>query len=118
MITNNNKIEGKKPSGLMLLPQLKIVGMLETFPCVKDAPCIMQDLVLSSVRLATKERALQKPVPKGKQQCPWKSILAQGQERSPRPKRSHELNIPPIALDTTYDIEMADGNLVGTNTVI
>ncbi|GJX62546.1 putative reverse transcriptase domain-containing protein [Tanacetum coccineum] len=28
------------------------------------------------------------------------------------------LNIPPIALDTTYDIEMADGNLVGSNTII
>ncbi|GJU88545.1 putative reverse transcriptase domain-containing protein [Tanacetum coccineum] len=28
------------------------------------------------------------------------------------------LTIPPITLDTTYDIEMADGNLVGTNTVI
>ncbi|GKC32515.1 putative reverse transcriptase domain-containing protein [Tanacetum coccineum] len=29
-----------------------------------------------------------------------------------------KLNIPPITLDTTYDIEMADGNLVGTNTII
>ncbi|GKC72232.1 putative reverse transcriptase domain-containing protein [Tanacetum coccineum] len=28
------------------------------------------------------------------------------------------LNIPLITLDTTYDIEMADGNIVGTNTVI
>ncbi|GJT38823.1 putative reverse transcriptase domain-containing protein [Tanacetum coccineum] len=28
------------------------------------------------------------------------------------------INIPPITLDTTYDIEIADGNLVGTNTVI
>ncbi|GJZ76485.1 reverse transcriptase domain-containing protein [Tanacetum coccineum] len=28
------------------------------------------------------------------------------------------LNIPPITLDTTYDIKMADRNLVGTNTVI
>ncbi|GKD77900.1 putative reverse transcriptase domain-containing protein [Tanacetum coccineum] len=28
------------------------------------------------------------------------------------------LNISPTTLDTTYDIEMADGNLVGTNTVI
>ncbi|GJZ35513.1 reverse transcriptase domain-containing protein [Tanacetum coccineum] len=28
------------------------------------------------------------------------------------------LNIPPIILDTTYDIEMANGNLVGINTVI
>ncbi|GKE27925.1 putative reverse transcriptase domain-containing protein [Tanacetum coccineum] len=28
------------------------------------------------------------------------------------------LNIPPITIDTFYDIEMADGNLVRTNTVI
>ncbi|GKD69412.1 putative reverse transcriptase domain-containing protein [Tanacetum coccineum] len=28
------------------------------------------------------------------------------------------INISPITLDTTYDIEMANGNLVGTNTVI
>nr|GEX30541.1 putative reverse transcriptase domain-containing protein [Tanacetum cinerariifolium] len=28
------------------------------------------------------------------------------------------LNIPPVTLDTTYDIEMAEGNLVGTNTII
>ncbi|GJV44404.1 reverse transcriptase domain-containing protein [Tanacetum coccineum] len=28
------------------------------------------------------------------------------------------LNIPSITLDTTYDIKMVDGNLVGTNTVI
>ncbi|GKB10204.1 putative reverse transcriptase domain-containing protein [Tanacetum coccineum] len=31
---------------------------------------------------------------------------------------AYMLNIPPITLDATYDIEMADGNLVGTNTVI
>ncbi|GJV71410.1 reverse transcriptase domain-containing protein [Tanacetum coccineum] len=29
-----------------------------------------------------------------------------------------KLNIPPNTLNTTYDIEMADGNLIGTNTVI
>ena len=28
------------------------------------------------------------------------------------------LNIPPITLDTTYNIEMADGNLISTNTII
>nr|GEV88166.1 putative reverse transcriptase domain, ribonuclease H-like domain, aspartic peptidase domain protein [Tanacetum cinerariifolium] len=28
------------------------------------------------------------------------------------------LNMPPITIDTIYDIEMADGNLVSTNTVI
>ncbi|GJW49567.1 putative reverse transcriptase domain-containing protein [Tanacetum coccineum] len=54
MITNNIIIEDKKLSGLMLPPQLKTVGMLETFLCVKDAPCITQDLALSSVRLATR----------------------------------------------------------------
>ncbi|GJW56627.1 putative reverse transcriptase domain-containing protein, partial [Tanacetum coccineum] len=129
MITNNNRIEGKKPSGLMLLPQLKIVGILEAFPCVRNAPCITQDLAMSSVRLATRERALQKSVLKSKQQCPRKNILAEGQARSPRFERradksfvsislAYMLNIPPITLDTTYDIEMADGNLVGTNTVI
>ncbi|GKA30085.1 putative reverse transcriptase domain-containing protein [Tanacetum coccineum] len=53
MITNNNRIEGKKPSGLMLPPQLKTVGILEDFPCVRNTPCIIQDLALPSVRLAT-----------------------------------------------------------------
>ncbi|GKA15994.1 putative reverse transcriptase domain-containing protein [Tanacetum coccineum] len=65
--------------------------ILEVFPCVKSALCITQDLALSSVRLAT--RALQKPVPKSKQQCPWKSILAEGQERSLRPERSHGFDV-------------------------
>ncbi|GKD18225.1 putative reverse transcriptase domain-containing protein [Tanacetum coccineum] len=59
MITNNNRIEGKKLSGLMLPPQLKTV----------ERKYITET--------------------KGKQQCPWKSILAEGQERSPRPERSH-----------------------------
>nr|GEY29463.1 hypothetical protein [Tanacetum cinerariifolium] len=31
---------------------------------------------------------------------------------------AYMLNIPSITLDTTYDIEMADGNLISTNTVI
>ncbi|GKD77234.1 putative reverse transcriptase domain-containing protein [Tanacetum coccineum] len=65
MITNNNRIEGKKLSGLMLPPQLKTVGADKSFV---------------SISLASK------------------------------------LNILRITLDTTYDIEMADGNLVGTNT--
>ncbi|GJU53220.1 putative reverse transcriptase domain-containing protein [Tanacetum coccineum] len=91
MITNNNRAEGKKPSGLVLPPQLKIKGILETFLCVNYVPYITQDLALSGVRLATRERALQISVPKTKQQCPWKSILNEGQERSPRSKRSHGL---------------------------
>ncbi|GJU42347.1 putative reverse transcriptase domain-containing protein [Tanacetum coccineum] len=83
---------------------------------------------VSNLSCVRRERALQKSVLKSKQQCPRKSILAEGQERSPRPERADKsfvsislasmINIPPITLDTTYDIEMADGNLVGTNTVI
>nr|GEW01528.1 putative reverse transcriptase domain-containing protein [Tanacetum cinerariifolium] len=35
----------------------------------------------------------QKSVPKSKQQCPWESILAEGQERSPRSEHSHSFNV-------------------------
>ncbi|GKE95059.1 hypothetical protein Tco_1579914, partial [Tanacetum coccineum] len=44
---------------------------------------------VSNLSCLWRERALQKPVPKSKQQCPRKSILAERQERSPRPERSH-----------------------------
>ncbi|GKA01374.1 hypothetical protein Tco_0674039 [Tanacetum coccineum] len=44
---------------------------------------------VSNLSCMWRERALQKPVPEGKQQCPWKSIHAEGQECSPRPERSH-----------------------------
>ncbi|GJS37945.1 hypothetical protein Tco_0536327 [Tanacetum coccineum] len=40
-----------------------------------------------------RERALQKSVLKSKQQCPRKSILAERQERSPRPERSHGFDV-------------------------
>ncbi|GKE39234.1 hypothetical protein Tco_1462639 [Tanacetum coccineum] len=40
-----------------------------------------------------RERALQKAVLKSKQQCPWKNILAEGQERSPRPEHSHGFDV-------------------------
>ncbi|GKC35425.1 putative reverse transcriptase domain-containing protein [Tanacetum coccineum] len=101
MITNNNRIEGKKPLGLILLPQLKTKGILEAFPYIRNAPYITQDLALLSVRLATRV------------------LFDLGSDKSfVSISLAFMLNIPPITLDTTYDIEMADGNLVGTNTVI
>ncbi|GJV04811.1 putative reverse transcriptase domain-containing protein [Tanacetum coccineum] len=147
MITNNNRIEGKKPSRLMLSPQLKTIGMLEAFPYVRNAPCITQDLALSSVRLATRKGTTKVSAQEQKNHAHGRH-LAKRTGMLLRPKRSHTgtfpsnqhlarvlfdsgadksfvsislasmLNIPPITLDTTYDIEMADGNLVGTNTVI
>nr|GEX39277.1 reverse transcriptase domain-containing protein [Tanacetum cinerariifolium] len=61
--------------------------LMEVF--IGDYP---EDLVLSSVKLATRERALQKSMPKSKQRFPWKCILAKGQERSLRPERSHGID--------------------------
>ncbi|GJR49480.1 putative reverse transcriptase domain-containing protein [Tanacetum coccineum] len=94
--TNRNTRQSETPVArkcsykeLMSYQPFNFKGMLKTFLCVKDAPCITQDLALPSVRLATREGALYKSVPKGKQQCPWKSILAERQELSPRPERSH-----------------------------
>ncbi|GJV82695.1 putative ribonuclease H-like domain-containing protein [Tanacetum coccineum] len=145
MITTNSRIEDKKPSGLMLSPQLKIVGILEAFPCVKSAPCITQDLALSSVRLAT--RVLQKPVPKAHNNAHGRAYLLRDKNAHQDPNivtgtfllnqhlarvlfdsgvdksfvsisLASMLNILPITLDNTFDIEIADGNLVGTNTVI
>ncbi|GKF45189.1 hypothetical protein Tco_0131741 [Tanacetum coccineum] len=49
MITTNNSIKDKKPSRLMLL----LMGILETFPCVKDVDYITWDLAISSVRIST-----------------------------------------------------------------
>nr|GEX42503.1 putative reverse transcriptase domain-containing protein [Tanacetum cinerariifolium] len=58
MITVNSRIEGQKPSGLMLPLQLRTVGILKTVPCVRNVPCITQDLALSSVMLATRQEII------------------------------------------------------------
>ncbi|GJS18936.1 reverse transcriptase domain-containing protein [Tanacetum coccineum] len=94
-----------------------------------------------------RKRILQQPVPKGKQQCPCRAYLLRDKNAHQNPNvvtgmfllnqhlarvlfdsgadksfisisLASMLNIPSITLDTTYDIEMANGNLVGTNTVI
>nr|GFD51317.1 hypothetical protein [Tanacetum cinerariifolium] len=44
---------------------------------------------VSNLSCLWRKRALQKPVPKVKQQCPWESIHAEGQERSARSEHSH-----------------------------
>nr|GEW73527.1 reverse transcriptase domain-containing protein [Tanacetum cinerariifolium] len=145
MITTNNIIKGKIPSRLTLPPQLGIVDMLETFPYVEDISYITQDLALSSVILATREKEYYRS------QCPKASNNAYGRAYLLRDKNAHQdlnivmgtillnqhlarvlfdsgadksfvsislaymLNIP---LDTTHDFEMANRNLAGTNTVI
>ncbi|GKB55514.1 reverse transcriptase domain-containing protein [Tanacetum coccineum] len=138
MITTNNRIEGKKLSGLMLPPQLKIVG-----------PATGSNLQPVSVTCHVYGEKWHY-----RNQCPKANNSTHGRAYLLRDKNAHQdsnvvmgtfllnqhlarvlfdsgadksfvsislasmLNIPPITLDTTYDIEMADGNLVGTNTII
>ncbi|GJW46885.1 hypothetical protein Tco_0078531 [Tanacetum coccineum] len=79
IITNHNRTEDGKPSGLMLSPQLKTMGILETVLCVRNALCITQDLAVLSVILVTREKALRKSVSKDhQQQCPGKSLHVKG----------------------------------------
>ncbi|GKD13696.1 putative reverse transcriptase domain-containing protein [Tanacetum coccineum] len=119
IITNHNRTEDRKPSGLMLPPQLKIIDILETVPFVRNALCITQYLALLSVILVTRERALCKSMLKDhQQQCPARVLFDSGADKSfVSISLASKLNIPPITIDTFYDIKMADGNLVSINTV-
>ncbi|GJT61642.1 hypothetical protein Tco_1005175 [Tanacetum coccineum] len=94
MITTNNKIDSKKPSRLMLPPQLKTVGGPPDQELKNKRVNHWKQPTTSVNNLSCLrgKRALQKSVLKSKQQCPWKSILAERQERSPRPKHSHGLS--------------------------
>ncbi|GJS16714.1 reverse transcriptase domain-containing protein [Tanacetum coccineum] len=56
VITNHNRTEDRKPSGLMPSLQLKTMGILETVLCVRNALCITQDLAPLSVILVTREK--------------------------------------------------------------
>ncbi|GKE57072.1 reverse transcriptase domain-containing protein [Tanacetum coccineum] len=48
---------------------------------------------VSNLSYLWRENALQISLPKSKQQCPWKCILAEGQERSPKSERSHSFDV-------------------------
>ncbi|GJV14369.1 hypothetical protein Tco_1359692 [Tanacetum coccineum] len=96
MITTNNKIEGKKPSGIMLPPQLKTIGRSSDQELQEQRASHWNQPAASVSNLSClwRERTLQKSVPTSKQQCPWESIHAEGQECSPRSERNHEY-VPP-----------------------
>ncbi|GJZ80436.1 putative reverse transcriptase domain-containing protein [Tanacetum coccineum] len=87
------------------------MGILETVPCVRNALCITQDLALLSVILATREKGHYA------NQCrKTTNNNAQGRAYMLRDRNAHQ--DPNIVTDTFYEIEMADENLVSTNTVI
>ncbi|GJT99084.1 putative reverse transcriptase domain-containing protein [Tanacetum coccineum] len=101
------------------LMEVFIEGLLRNIKgnVTASKPQTLEEAITITHRLMDqREWELQKSVSKSKQQCLWESILA---DKSFIPiSLASMLNIPPITLDTTYDIEMADGNLVGTNTII
>nr|GEX93941.1 putative reverse transcriptase domain-containing protein [Tanacetum cinerariifolium] len=125
----------------MLLFQLRTVDILETIHCVKDVPYITQDLAQSEkghyrsqcsktninangrTYLLRDKNAHQDPnVVTGKfllNYRPARTLFDSGADRSfVSISFASMLNIPLITLDTTYNIEMADGNLISTNTII
>ncbi|GKB51760.1 putative reverse transcriptase domain, ribonuclease H-like domain, aspartic peptidase domain protein [Tanacetum coccineum] len=59
IITNHNRTEDRKPSGLMLSLQLKTMGILEIVPCVRNALCITQDLALLIMEKNSDEKRLE-----------------------------------------------------------
>ncbi|GJS63448.1 hypothetical protein Tco_0678012 [Tanacetum coccineum] len=65
--------------------------LMEIF--IEGLPINIKGNVTASKPQTLRERALQKLVFKSKQQFLWKSILAERQERSPRPERSHGFNV-------------------------
>ncbi|GJU22299.1 reverse transcriptase domain-containing protein [Tanacetum coccineum] len=80
--------------------------MVPNFEKIKEV--FIGGLPRSNKAHSGRERALCKSVPKDhQQQCPRKSLLYRNAHQDPN-----------VVMDTFYNIKMADGNLVSTNTII
>ncbi|GKB18498.1 reverse transcriptase domain-containing protein [Tanacetum coccineum] len=148
MITTNSRIEGRKPTALMLPPQMETKGHL-TRNCKNKGLATGSNLqpVLVTCHACGEKGHY-------RNQCPKANNNAQGRAYMLRDRNAHQdpnvvmgmfllnqhlarllfdfeadksfvsislasiINISPITIDTFYDIKMADGNLVSTNTVI
>ncbi|GKB09449.1 reverse transcriptase domain-containing protein [Tanacetum coccineum] len=134
IITNHNKTEDRKPSGPCTVKcnTCNKVGHL-TKNCKNKGPATGSNLLPVTVTChACGEKGHYA------NQCrKTTNNNAQGRAYMLRDRNAHQdpnvvtadksfvsislasmLNIPPITIDTFYNIEMADGNLVSTNTVI
>ncbi|GJW30597.1 reverse transcriptase domain-containing protein [Tanacetum coccineum] len=94
MINTNNRIEGRKPSGLMLPPRLKIVGH-QTRNCKNKGPAIVSNLQPVSVTCyACGEKGhYRNQCPKANKGVRGKAYMLRDKEHSPRPKRSHGFDV-------------------------
>ncbi|GKF59692.1 putative reverse transcriptase domain-containing protein [Tanacetum coccineum] len=138
MITTNNIIEGKKSSRFMLPPQLREIGpatgsnlqpvFVTCHACGEKghykSQCSKENNnAHGRVYMLRDKNAHQDPnVVTGMfllNQHLARVLFDSGADKSfVSISLASMLHIPPITLDTTYDIEIADGNLVDTNTVI
>nr|GEV79484.1 reverse transcriptase domain-containing protein [Tanacetum cinerariifolium] len=107
MISINNKIEGHKLSDPMLLFQLRTVDILETIHYGSTRSNLQP---VSAIFHAYGEKGHYQS------QCSKTNINANGRTYLLRDKNAHQ--DPNVVTDTTYNIKMADGNLISTNTVI
>ncbi|GJU28689.1 putative nucleotidyltransferase, ribonuclease H [Tanacetum coccineum] len=141
------KTKGKKLVEPMLLLHQKTVGMPEISLCARDVISITLDLVLENVIFATRKGHYRNQCCKTNINAQGRAYMLKdrnaqqdlnvvtgmfllnqhlvkvlfdfGADRSfISISLASKLNIPSITIDTFYDIEMADGNLVSTNTVI
>ncbi|GKA58301.1 reverse transcriptase domain-containing protein [Tanacetum coccineum] len=144
IITNHNRTEESKPSGLMLSLQLKTMGILNKGPAtgsnllpvtVTCHACGEKGHYANLCRKTTTNNAQGRAYmlrDMNAHQDPkvvtgmflLNQHLARVLFDSGADKifvsisLASKLNIPPITIDTFYNIKMADGNLVSTNTVI
>ncbi|GJT99802.1 putative reverse transcriptase domain-containing protein, partial [Tanacetum coccineum] len=110
IIINYNKTEGKKLLELMLLLHLETIGRL-TKNCQNKKPVTRSNqLPVTIVCHAYGEKGHYT------NQCRKTNINSQGRAYMLRDKNAHQ--DPNVVTDTFYDIKMADGNLVSTNTII
>ncbi|GKC14348.1 reverse transcriptase domain-containing protein [Tanacetum coccineum] len=110
IITNHNRAEGKKLSKRMLPLLLRTIGHL-TKNCRNKRPATGSNQLPGTVIChACGEKGHYT------NQCQKTNINAQGRAYMLRDRKAHQdLN---VVTDTFYNIKMADGNLVSTNTVI
>ncbi|GJR48660.1 putative reverse transcriptase domain-containing protein [Tanacetum coccineum] len=138
MIIANSRIKDRKPSGIMLPPQLKIIGpatgsnqQLVSVICHACGEKGHYNYQCSKTNNNAHERAYllrDKNAHRDSNVVTGMFLLNQYLARVLFDSEADKsfvsitlasiLNIPPITLDTTYDIEMANGNLVATNTII
>nr|GEV52229.1 putative reverse transcriptase domain-containing protein [Tanacetum cinerariifolium] len=83
---------------------------------LEEAITITQRLMDENRRQETFRAYATTPTENSRNQCPKSNNNAHGRAYLLRDKNAHQ--DPNVDTDTTYDIEMADGNIIGTNTVI